>query len=262
MWRVAFEKEGIEMDLSQVPTEALISELKLRAERSSVAGGKKKPPSLLLHKASGQARVRINGKDIYLGPFGSEQARVEYAAIVNEWSLHSVPVPPGYRKCECGQGVVAKFEWTKEMEDRIGTISDYDLARELGIKRMRVVSRRMQLGKKAFVKFTPRAKWTPEHLAKLGIVDDDQLADELNITVGMVARKRLKQGIGLRRGPAVCQMCEESFVRKYGNEKWCHNCRHEAYEYVRELRESNSKLQDALTIIASKASEYLGGDSE
>ena len=38
--------------------------------------GKKKPPSYLLHKATGQARVRIDGRDHYLGEFGSDQSRI------------------------------------------------------------------------------------------------------------------------------------------------------------------------------------------
>jgi hypothetical protein len=32
---------------------------------------KKRKPSYLLHKATGQARVRIDGKDEYLGEYGS-----------------------------------------------------------------------------------------------------------------------------------------------------------------------------------------------
>lgn len=42
----------------------------------------KKLPGYLHHKASGQARVRINGKDYYLGPYGSEESRVEYGNLI------------------------------------------------------------------------------------------------------------------------------------------------------------------------------------
>lgn len=42
----------------------------------------KKLPSYLLHKASGQARVRINGKDHYLGPYGSEESRIAYGKLI------------------------------------------------------------------------------------------------------------------------------------------------------------------------------------
>ncbi len=39
-------------------------------------------PSYLLHKASGQARVRIDGHDHLLGPYGSEESRVRYGELV------------------------------------------------------------------------------------------------------------------------------------------------------------------------------------
>ena len=39
-------------------------------------------PSYLLHSSSGQARVRIEGRDHLLGPYGSDQSRFKYAALV------------------------------------------------------------------------------------------------------------------------------------------------------------------------------------
>ena len=39
-------------------------------------------PSYLLHKQSGQARVRIDGKDHMLGPYGSEESRIAYGKLV------------------------------------------------------------------------------------------------------------------------------------------------------------------------------------
>lgn len=39
-------------------------------------------PSYTFHKATGQARCRINGKDHYLGPFGSEESRQRYGELV------------------------------------------------------------------------------------------------------------------------------------------------------------------------------------
>ena len=43
-------------------------------------------PSYLLHKASGQARVRINGRDHLLGPFGSEESRVKYGQLISQFA--------------------------------------------------------------------------------------------------------------------------------------------------------------------------------
>ncbi len=39
-------------------------------------------PSYLLHSSSGQARVRIDGHDHLLGPYGSEESRVRYGELV------------------------------------------------------------------------------------------------------------------------------------------------------------------------------------
>jgi integrase len=41
-------------------------------------------PSYLLHKPTGQARVRINGKDHYLGAYGSEESRVRYGEVISK----------------------------------------------------------------------------------------------------------------------------------------------------------------------------------
>ncbi len=48
-------------------------------------GRKRNPvPSYLLHRTSGQARVKINGRDIYLGVYGSEESKRAYERIVAE----------------------------------------------------------------------------------------------------------------------------------------------------------------------------------
>lgn len=43
------------------------------------------PPSYKLHKASGQAYTRINGKMIYLGEFGSTMSHEKYHKNVGDW---------------------------------------------------------------------------------------------------------------------------------------------------------------------------------
>jgi len=45
----------------------------------------KRKPGYLLHKPTGQARVRIAGKDVYLGPYGSPESRERYDEIITEW---------------------------------------------------------------------------------------------------------------------------------------------------------------------------------
>src|SRR4029450_1740764 len=45
---------------------------------------KSDPPAYLLHKPSGQARVRINGKDHYLGPHGSKESWQAYHQLLSD----------------------------------------------------------------------------------------------------------------------------------------------------------------------------------
>lgn len=45
-------------------------------------------PSLRLHKPSKQAVVTIDGKDHYLGPWGSRRAKVEYERLIAEWTAN------------------------------------------------------------------------------------------------------------------------------------------------------------------------------
>jgi integrase len=45
----------------------------------------KRTPSLCLHKASGQAVVRIDGKDHYLGKYATPESEAEYNRLIGEW---------------------------------------------------------------------------------------------------------------------------------------------------------------------------------
>ena len=49
-----------------------------------MARKKNNVPSYLLHAQSGQARVRINGREYLLGRFGSEESRVRYGKIISQ----------------------------------------------------------------------------------------------------------------------------------------------------------------------------------
>ena len=42
-------------------------------------------PRSHLHKHSGQAVVRLSGRDFYLGPWGTQKAEAEYQRVVGEW---------------------------------------------------------------------------------------------------------------------------------------------------------------------------------
>lgn len=48
---------------------------------------RKKKPGYWSHKPSGQAYVRIDGKDHYLGPYGSPESRDRYDELIREWTV-------------------------------------------------------------------------------------------------------------------------------------------------------------------------------
>src|SRR4051794_11128207 len=52
-------------------------------------------PSYRHHKPSGQAVVTLDGRDIYLGLYGSKQSRAEYDRLLAEWLCNGrrLPVP-------------------------------------------------------------------------------------------------------------------------------------------------------------------------
>ena len=45
----------------------------------------KRKPAYTLHKPTGQARVRINGKDHYLGSYGSPESQERYDELMTAW---------------------------------------------------------------------------------------------------------------------------------------------------------------------------------
>jgi integrase len=50
-------------------------------------------PKLRLHKPSGRAVVRLNGRDYYLGRFGSPESQAEYDRLIGEWILAGRQTP-------------------------------------------------------------------------------------------------------------------------------------------------------------------------
>jgi hypothetical protein len=45
----------------------------------------RKPPAYRLHKPTGQAVVRIDGRDHYLGKHGAEASQEKYRRLIAEW---------------------------------------------------------------------------------------------------------------------------------------------------------------------------------
>ena len=47
-------------------------------------------PKYRKYRASGQAVVRLDGKDHYLGPHGTKAANGEYDRLIGEWLAHGL----------------------------------------------------------------------------------------------------------------------------------------------------------------------------
>ncbi len=50
-------------------------------------------PSYCKHKASGQAVVKLNGKDFYLGKYNTKASKVEYERLIGEWIANGRSIP-------------------------------------------------------------------------------------------------------------------------------------------------------------------------
>lgn len=56
-------------------------------------GSSRSLPSYSKHKASGQAVVRLSGRDIYLGPYGTKASKSEYDRLTGEWLANGRRLP-------------------------------------------------------------------------------------------------------------------------------------------------------------------------
>lgn len=62
-------------------------------------------PAYRLHKASGQARVILDGRHIYLGPHGSDESRERYARLIAE--RFTSPLPAAVPSAPCEQATAS-----------------------------------------------------------------------------------------------------------------------------------------------------------
>ncbi len=89
-----------------------------------MARPRNKVPSYLPHKPSGQARVRIGDRDVYLGPFGSPESKELYARLIAEHFAHgesrTIKVEADERLCIAA--LVITDEAFQQVENFVGLI--------------------------------------------------------------------------------------------------------------------------------------------
>lgn len=95
---------------------------------SNVTG---KLPSLCRHRGSGQAVVRLNGKDFYLGPYGSAAAKAEYDRKITEWLANGRQLPDPDRGVSVAELIVAYVHHAKTYYAKGGVATtEYELIRQ------------------------------------------------------------------------------------------------------------------------------------
>src|ERR1019366_1179540 len=66
-------------------------------------------PKLSHHRASGQAVVRLGGKDFYVGPWNTQVARNEYDRLVGEWLAGGRQAPTAATSSKTVTEIMAAF---------------------------------------------------------------------------------------------------------------------------------------------------------
>jgi hypothetical protein len=70
--------------------------------------GLRKPPASHLHKPTGQAVVRIDGRDFYLGRHGTEASQEVYRRLISEWITSPRPTPTSSSRATLGVDLTIK----------------------------------------------------------------------------------------------------------------------------------------------------------
>jgi len=116
----------------------------------------------------------------------AEQVWIDYLSIANTL-LNVKPAAAG----GIGNGNGVRYNWTPEILARLGTASDYDIARDTGISVNAVMDKRQSLG---IPKFT-ELKWTPDVVSRMGKESDEAIAKTIGCTASVVGVRRRKLGI-------------------------------------------------------------------
>jgi hypothetical protein len=84
-------------------------------------------PSYRLHKPTGQAVVTLNGRDFYLGKFGSPESRGEYDRLVAEWLTNgrtlSRPASPNGSDLTINELLLAFVQWAESYYRKEGRVT-------------------------------------------------------------------------------------------------------------------------------------------
>ena len=99
-------------------------------------------PKYGFHRGTGQARVRIDGKDIWLGKYGTPESMERYAKAVSDWQQSTIEQPA---EVTFGQLAMLYKQYAKAHYRKNGKLtSEYGLV-SYAMKWMNQVARNVQL---------------------------------------------------------------------------------------------------------------------
>lgn len=84
------------------------------------------------------------------------------------------------------------FRWTKATDALLGTATDAEIARRIGVTILSVLKRRRKLGIPPFQSPNITKNWGQSELGMLGLLPDEEVAKLLNRPVEAVRRKRIE----------------------------------------------------------------------
>jgi integrase len=140
-------------------------------------------PRYSLHRPSGQARVRLDGRHIYLGRYGSPESKAEYDRLIAEWLAHGRRLPPAAPAGESDLTVT-------ELLLRYWTFArGYYLKRDRPTSELNHVKLALQPLRRLYGA-TPARDFGPTGLKTIrqGWIDGDLTRKEINKRVGRIIR--------------------------------------------------------------------------
>ena len=89
-------------------------------------------PSYRKHKPSGQAVVTLDGRDVYLGPHGTQASKREYDRLVGEWQANGRRLDDGDHCVTIIELVAAYWKHAQDYYRKDGRVTQDWHIKEIG----------------------------------------------------------------------------------------------------------------------------------
>ena len=152
----------------------------------------KSDPKYTRHKQSGQARVRISGRDILLGKYNSKASREEYDRIVGEWKTNNRQFPVPADQVTVGEVMVAYANHAQQYYRKNGGMTDEVRLIKAALKHVRKLYNR-----------TPAVNFGPVAVRSVqgSMIDADWCRTHINKQISRI-RRMFRWVVGVEMIPA------------------------------------------------------------